>query len=199
MARIEPLSRKDLAQFEDGFAIVEQAMGFVPNSMFTMARVPGLLEGFQALAFAVLGNPMIPGPLAQMVAQVASTAAGCRYCQAHTGHSAERLGVPPEKLADLWTFESSAHFDDAERAALRLALHAGSVPNESTDEDFAECRKYFNEAEIASIIGVISLFGYLNRWNDTMATDLEESPTTFGNTVLADAGWEIGKHGGPAA
>ncbi len=196
MARIEPLSRQDLPQFEDGFAIVEQTMGFVPNSMFTMARVPGLLEGFQALAFAVMGNQLVPRPLGQMVAQVASTAAGCRYCQAHTGHTAERLGVAPEKLADLWTFESSPHFDDAERAALRLALHAGSVPNVSTEEDFVECRKHFDEAQIASIVATISLFGYLNRWNDTMATDLEPSPTEFGETVLADAGWEIGKHAG---
>lgn len=196
MARIEPLPREDLAQYEDGFAVVEQTMGFVPNSMFTMARVPGLLEGFQALAFAVLGQSKIPRDLTQMVAQVTSTAAGCRYCQAHTGHSAHRLGVSEEKLADLWSFETSDHFDDAERAALRLAFHAGSVPNAATDEDFENCRKYFDEDEITSIVATISLFGYLNRWNDTMATDLEASPIAFGQNVLANNGWEVGKHGG---
>jgi AhpD family alkylhydroperoxidase len=196
MARIAPLRREDLPEFEGGFAIVEQAMGFVPNSMFTMARVPGLLEGFQSLAFAVMGSELVPRALGQMVAQVVSNAAGCRYCQAHTGHSAQRLGVSEEKLADLWTFETSPHFDDAERAALRLALHAGQVPNATTEEDFAACRKHFSEEQIASLVATISLFGYLNRWNDTMATDLEPSPTSFGHDVLGASGWEAGKHAG---
>ena len=58
MARIEPLPRDELAAHEAGFAMVEQMMGFVPNSMFTMARVPGLLPAFQGLGAAVLG--MVP-------------------------------------------------------------------------------------------------------------------------------------------
>ncbi len=195
MARIDPLQRDDLAEHADRFALTEQFMGFVPNSMFTMARVPGLLESFQQLASTVFMNGLIEPALGQMVAQVASSAAGCRYCQAHTGHSAERLGVSEAKLADLWTFESSEHFDDAERAALRLALHGASVPNAASDDDFAECKKYFDDDQIAAIVATISLFGYLNRWNDTMATELEESPTEFGGRVLAANGWDVGNHG----
>lgn len=194
MARIDPLLRSELAEFEPGFAMVEEVMGFVPNSMFTMARVPGLLPTFQALAGTILMNEAVPRELTQMVAQVASTAAGCRYCQAHTAHSAERLGVSEEKLADLWMFETSEHFDAAERAALRLAFHAGSQPNVATDEDFAACAEFFDETQISAIVATISLFGYLNRWNDTMATQLEDSPTEFGERVLAGNGWEAGKH-----
>jgi len=40
--------------------------------------------------------------------------------------------------------------------------------------------------------------GYLNRWNDTMATELEDIPLAFGNNVLAKRGWEAGKHAAPA-
>jgi alkylhydroperoxidase family enzyme len=190
------LPRHDLEEFEPGFAMVEQVMGFVPNSMFTMARVPGLLKNFQAMAGTVLMNGLISPELTQMVAQVASTAAGCRYCQAHTAHSAGRLGVGEEKLADLWLFETSEHFDDAERAALRLAFHAASQPNVATDEDFVACAEHFDDAQISAIVATISLFGYLNRWNDTMATDLEDGPTRFGERVLAPNGWDVGKHVG---
>ncbi|KAG1647769.1 hypothetical protein GQR58_030347 [Nymphon striatum] len=56
MAHIEPLAREDLAEFEPGFKIVEEMMGFVPNSMFTMARVPGFVAG-------------IPGPWRRGVGQ----------------------------------------------------------------------------------------------------------------------------------
>lgn len=117
MARIEPLPPEQLADHTARLAATEALMGFVPNSMPTMARVPGLLEAFSSLGRAVLANPRVPMALNQMVAQVASSAAGCRYCQAHTGHSAERLGVADEKLAELWNWERSEHFDAAERAA----------------------------------------------------------------------------------
>jgi alkylhydroperoxidase family enzyme len=196
MARIDPLPAEDLADHEERLRFVEQAMGFVPNSMYTMARVPGLLPAFQDLGRAVFMNGLIPPELGQMVAQVASVAGGCRYCQAHTGHTAARLGVPGEKLAALWSFETSDHFDEAERAALRLAFHAGSQPNGATEEDFEECRKHYSDDQIAAIVATISMFGYLNRWNDTMATDLEEKPGAFGAQVLEAEGWEIGKHAG---
>ena len=52
----------------------------------------------------------------------ASTAAGCRYCQAHTASSATRNGVEAAKVEAVWAFETDDRFDDAERAALRLGL-----------------------------------------------------------------------------
>lgn len=191
---IDPLPPEELAEHAERFAFVEEVMGFVPNSMKTMARVPGLVEAFGGLGGAVFMNGLIPPALVQMVAMVVSTGAGCRYCQAHTSHSAHRLGVSEEKIAALWEFETSEHFDGAERAALRLAFHAGQAPNTTTSEHFDELRKYYTDDQIAAIVSVCSLFGYLNRWNDTMATALEESPAAFGERVLADGGWEPSKH-----
>lgn len=194
MARLDPLDRSDLPEFADAFALTEQFMGFVPNSMPTMARVPGLLPAFQQLAGAVFTNGLIPPELVQLLAHVTSSAAGCRYCQAHTGHSAERLGVPADKLAEIWSFETSEHFSEAERSALRIALGAGSVPNSVSDDDIAVARTHWSDDQVAAIVAACALFGYLNRWNDTLATDLEASPTAFGARMLADRGWEPGKH-----
>lgn len=194
MARIEPLPHDRLEHLAERFALMESLMGFVPNSMPTMARVRGLAEAFSDLGGVVLTNPRLDMALNQMVAQVASSAAGCRYCQAHTAHSAKNLGVSEEKLADLWVWETSEHFDDAERAALTLAFNAASVPNTVTDTHMAELRCHFDDDQIAGLVATISMFGYLNRWNDTMATDLEDKPTDFGRRVLSDAGWEPGKH-----
>ena len=155
--------RNELAAHEAGFAMVEQMMGFVPNSMFTMARVPGLLPAFQGLGAAVLGNGLISRELGQMVAHVASTAAGCQYCQAHTGHTAERNGVDGEKLAVIWEYETSSLFTEAERAALRIAQGSGSVPNGATDEMFAAAREHYTDDQLAAIVAVASFFGYLNQ------------------------------------
>ena len=194
MARIDPLPREDLAEHEDFFQAAEQFMGFVPNSLFTMARVPGLFDAFSSLTRTVFFNDLISPQLVQMLAFMSSAGSGCRYCQAHTAKSVGNPGVPEEKVAALWEFETSEHFDDAERAALRLAFNAGQVPNAATDADFDACKEHYTDDQIAAIVASISVFGYLNRWNDTMATDLEDVPGGFADRVLVDGGWDAGKH-----
>jgi alkylhydroperoxidase family enzyme len=195
MSRIAPLAREDLTAQEPIFGAYEQIMGLVPNTVFTMARVPGLIEGYVGLAHAAAMNGLITEELAQLVGNVASAAAGCRYCQAHTAAHADHLGVDPAKVAELWSFETSERFSDAERAALRLALHAGQSPNGATDADFAECRRYYTEDQITAIVAVCALFGFLNRWNDTIATTLEPRARDVADRVLAPQGWSIGVHG----
>ncbi len=194
MGRIEPLTRDDLAAHEPLFGAYEQIVGFVPSTLFALARVPGLLEGYVGMAHAAAMNGLIPESLAQMVANITSAAAGCRYCQAHTAAHAEHLGVDADKLAELWSFETSPRFDDAERAALRLALHAGQHPNAVTDADFEECRRYYTDDQITAIVAVCALFGFLNRWNDTMATPLEDRPGQVATRLLAPQGWDAGRH-----
>ncbi|MGK2949760.1 MAG: carboxymuconolactone decarboxylase family protein [Acidimicrobiales bacterium] len=194
MSRIAPIPRQDLAEYEEGFAAIEAFMGFVPSSLFAMARVPRLLEGFTGLAQVVFSNGLLPADLTQLVGHLTSAASGCRYCQAHTAAHAEHLGVDEAKLAELWSFETSDHFDEAERAALRLAFHAGQHPNAVTDDDLAACREHFSDEQITAIVAVCALFGYLNRWNDTMATTLEDVPRSTAERVLAGQGWTLGKH-----
>ncbi len=195
MPAITPLSRDALPQYESQLALIEGAMGFVPTSLLTMARLPALFEAFSGLAFAVHTLGEIDRELFHLVAHVASRAAGCRYCQAHTASSAVREGTVPEKLEAVWEFETDSHFDEAERAALRLARDAAQVPNQVTPAHFEELARHFSESQILHLIATISLFGFLNRWNDTLATTLEEEPLAFARTHLAGQGWRVGKHG----
>ena len=194
MPRIEPLPRAELPEFEPDFAMVDAVQGYVPNSLFTMARVPGLMPAFMTMVRTVFMNGLIQPDLVQMVALMASSGSGCRYCQAHTSKAASGHGVSEQKLAAVWEFETSDLFDDAERAALRLALHAGQVPNAATEDDFAGCRLHYTDDQIAAIVASVSLFGYLNRWNDTVATELEDIPNDFASSVLGPQGWDSGKH-----
>jgi alkylhydroperoxidase family enzyme len=177
------------------FSIYEEVMGLVPETLRSMTLVPGLLEGYVGLAHAAAMNGLISEELAQLAGHMASAGAGCRYCQAHTAAHAEHLGVDEATLAELWSFETSDRFDDAERVALRLAFRSGQHPNAVTDDDITACRQHFSDEQITAIVAVCSLFGFLNRWNDTMATTLEDVPRGIAERVLVRQGWEIGKHG----
>lgn len=196
MPRVEPLPRETLAEFEPVFAMIEQTVGFVPNSMLTMGRWPELLQAFSGLVGTISAGTTLPRELKQLVAFVSSNAAGCRYCQAHTSHGASKLGISTEKIEHAFEFEDSALFSDAERAALRLAQDASLVPSAVTDAHFEALREHYDERQIVELVAQIALFGWLNRWNDTMATPLEGGPRDFGHSHLAPHGWELGSHGG---
>ena len=194
MPRIDAVSRESLAEFEPVFKIVETVMGFVPNSLLTMGRRPALFRGFAALSGEVLGPGRVPPATKQLVAFVTSNASGCRYCQAHTSSSASRAGASAEKIQAAFDYANNPLFSDAERAALALANDASLVPNAAGDIHFEELGKHYSEEEIVEIMAVIALFGWLNRWNDTMATTLEDEPVAFAHENLASKGWEAGPH-----
>ena len=113
---------------------------------------------------------------------------------AHTAGASLRLGIDEAKFDAVWEYQTSPLFDEKERVAVEFTVAASSQPNGVTDELFARMKQHWTEPEIIEITGVIALFGFLNRWNDTMATPLEEEPIAIGKKHLAGKGWMVGKH-----
>ena len=73
-------------------------------------------------------------------------------------------------------------------------MAASQIPN-AVDEDIErKLREHWDDGEIVEITAVISLFGYLNRWNDTMATSIENGAVESGEKYLSKHGWNKGKH-----
>jgi hypothetical protein len=68
------------------------------------------------------------------------------------------------------------------------------VPNSVTDEIAENLKKHWNDGEIVEITGVVALFGYLNRWNDSMGTEMETGAIESGEKWLKKKGWAPGKH-----
>ena len=197
MARIAPVRRDESKDLETVFEITEAVMGFVPNSMLIMARDPDLLAAFAELSAVIVARPgrLDPG-LKALIMYIVSRSAGCQYCVAHSANLAASRAIPVRKVQEVWQYETSTEFNDAERAALRFAQAAGQVPNAVSDADFAELRRHFHEDEILEIVAAIAFLGFLNRWNDTLATPLEAAPKDFAERHLAAAGWTLGKHAG---
>ncbi len=197
MGRIHGVTPDDSPAFRQLEALCIETLGFMPNSVLAMLRVPGLAQGLGAINGAVMGPGTVDKGFKRLIAHMASRAAGCQYCMAHTAAGSQVHGISADKLDALWTFERSALFSDAEKVALELALAAGQVPNAADDEMFERLRRHWSEEQILEIVGVVSLFGFLNRWNDTLATSLEDHPVAVANKHLAPHGWSPGKHHNP--
>ena len=136
----------------------------------------------------------MPAELKNLVAHIASRTHGCRYCQAHALQGAGRAGAAQERLEAVWEYRTSDLFSEAERAALDFAVHAASVPNLVTDADFDRLRQHWDEGQVVEILAAVSLYGFLNRWNDSLATPLEEGSAAAAEAALGDKGWTRGKH-----
>lgn len=173
----------------------EETLGFCPNSIKTMHHRPRIAYAFIEMNKAVMANEgRVTSALKRMIAYVSSNTAGCRYCQAHAIRAAERYGANAEQLENIWEYQTHPAFSEAERAALDLALTASTVPNSVTDEVASRLRKHWDDGEIVEIMGVIALFGYLNRWNDSMGTEMEDGAIESGQKHLQKRGWNPGKH-----
>ncbi len=195
MPLVAPLPLDHSSEVASLATFFNETLGFPPNSVLTMQRRPAIAKAFIALNKAVMENGgRLTSEQKRLIGHLASANAGCRYCEAHTALAAKRYGASDERLAALWEFRTSALFSNGERAAFEFALAASSVPNAVDANIAAALQAHWSDDEIVEMLGVISLFGYLNRWNDSMGTSLEEPAEAAGVQHLAPHGWSPGKH-----
>ena len=196
MPFMQPLAFDSVPEdIQERFLHYKETRGFTPNSIQTMARRPNIVRAFMQLNQAVLYEGTVSEELKMLVSLISSQVSGCRYCQAHMANLSKIYQASADKIAAVWEFETSDLFTEAERAALRVAYHGALSPAQTTQEHFDELYKYFDEGQIVEIVASVALFGFLNRWNDSMATELEELPATVASDTIGQGfGWEAGKH-----
>lgn len=195
MRRLDTVSPHSLPEdLLQAVADAEKYMGFVANDILLLAWKPEILRAAGPFMRAIYRDDLVSFELKRLIGMMASWAAGCQYCVAHTGHGASLLGVPESKIAALPQFESDPAFSASERAALRVALGASRMPSEVTDAEWAELRSHYSNEQVIEIMAVIGMFGFLNRFNATLQTELESSPLNFARRSLSATGWTAGRH-----
>ncbi|MBW4475486.1 MAG: carboxymuconolactone decarboxylase family protein [Tolypothrix brevis GSE-NOS-MK-07-07A] len=193
MPRLEPKPLASLAEHDEMFKQLEEFFGFLPNDYLTMGHKPAVMKAVVELTGAVLlAEGKTPMPLRLLVMYVASRAAGCMYCTSHCAVLSLKHGLPMEKIQNIHDYKTHPSFSDAERAALNVAEKANRLPNAVTDEDFEELRKHYGDEAIAEIVSQIAMMSFYNKWNDTMATNIEKPPFDMASSSLS--WWSAGKH-----
>ena len=197
MALVDPLEEAAMEPaLRDQVQFFKGPLGVIPNSVRTMAHRPAIAAAFTALNVAVMADTGTVTPeFKRLLGYASSFASGCLYCQAHMILASERFGASEARLAAVFDFEGSEAFSEAEKAALAFARAATEVPNGVTEAVGARLKAHWSPEAIVEIMGVVALFGYLNRWNDSMGSALEDLPRSKGEGRLAQAtGWQVGKH-----
>jgi alkylhydroperoxidase family enzyme len=160
-------------------------------------RWPELMQVFQRLVELVMVSPgNLSRQLRSELFTMASIAGGCQHCQAHGAYTLHLMGVEPDRVRDIWTFEQSNGFSESEKAALRLARDGALVPNMVEPGHFEELRRHYSDRQIVEMLAVISLAGWFNRWNNSIATVTDRESVEWAEANLNAVGWRLGKHAG---
>ncbi len=160
---------------------------------------PELMQTFTKLVELVMvSSTNLSQQLRSEIFTMASVASGCRHCQSHGAYTLHMMGVNPDRIRAIWTFEQDTEFSEADKEALRLARDAASVPNQVESGHFENLRKYWSDRQIVEMLSVISLAGWYNRWNDSIATVTDQESVDWAEQGLRAVGWELGKHSGAA-
>lgn len=160
---------------------------------------PELMQVFQDLVELVMVSPSnLSRQIRSELFTMASIAGGCQHCQAHGAYALHLMGADPDRIRDIWAFEQSTEFSEAERAALTLARDGALVPSAVEPRHFSDLRRHYSERQIVEMLAVISLAGWYNRWNNSIATVTDQESTEWAEANLKAVGWELGKHAGAA-
>lgn len=189
---VKPLNSED-KELKKLIKFYDETLGFCPNSIKTMFIRPQIAYAFINLNKAVMENKgELSSKIKRLIGYLASTVSGCRYCQAHTIRAAERYGSDDKQLNEIWDFRESSAFTEKEKIAFEFTIASSSIPNQVNDKISSELRDHWDDGEIVEMLGVISLFGFLNRWNDSMGTPIEEGALESGNKFIKN--WNPNKH-----
>jgi alkylhydroperoxidase family enzyme len=73
--------------------------------------------------------------------------------------------VSDNKLREITSFATSAHYAPAERAALAYAETMTITGQKVTDELFAEVRRHFSEAQVVELTAAVALENFRSKFN----------------------------------
>lgn len=189
-----PLDRETSPGLESTFQAAETFYGYLPNYFLAMSRLPAAVEAYTTFLTELYDEVTLPSGLAQLISLEASSVSGCTYSIAHSAMKASQVGVANNKIAAIGHYQTSPLYNGRERAALEFANKSAQAPSPLDQIDFDNMNVHFSETEICEIVFIVALTGFHNRWNDSVATELETDPLSYANHNLPADLWQLSKH-----
>ena len=151
----------------------QQAFGFLPNLLATMAQAPALLEGYLALS-AIFDKTDLSPTERQIILMVNNRLNGCTYCMAaHTGIS-KAQGVPDDIIE---TLRDGTELSDPKLEALRvftMKINESRGWPEESDIDALLTAGYTSRTVLEVILGT-ALKVMSNYTNHIASTPLDDA------------------------
>lgn len=133
---------------------------------------PRIAQSLDEHVRTVLGDGTVPAPVKELCAAMVSAVNFCEPLLVSHRGAARKLGVPIEKLNDLWDYARSEQFNDAERAALAAAVALSREPRALPPSVWAQLHEQYDEGQVAEILCTIGALNYVARLQNAFDTEL---------------------------
>ena len=108
---------------------------------------------------------------------IVSRANDCQYCLGHQELKLKRVGMADDQIASLDCRWDS--FPSNEQAAMKATRKLTLTPQQFSEQDIADLKQYYSDAEIIDIIYTVSRYNAVNRWTSSTGIPQDQS---FGGT-----------------
>jgi alkylhydroperoxidase family enzyme len=164
MARIPLLDRNHLTDADQAIYERLQVSRGVPtgNIWRALANAPPLLDRILSLADALRHDVTIEKRFRELAVLMVGVVAKSSYEFDHHWNAALKAGLARDKLQALADFETSALFDDAERAVLRYAKEI-TAAGEVGDATWDTLRAHFDDRQATEITVTIAWYNCVVR------------------------------------
>jgi alkylhydroperoxidase family enzyme len=186
------------ARYGSLLELVRKLIGVMPNSHGYLEIWPTALRTYNVLMPNLLNMPFLMWGMGAsrstvgLTMYVSSRAAGCAYCSAHSCNFALRRGATVEEVAS--ALDRAPALTEADRAAVRVARALSVVPADISEEDRANLRRHFSEADAEWVVLAAAMMGWLNKAMNALGVPLEEATVAGANGVIGASGWTPGQH-----
>jgi uncharacterized peroxidase-related enzyme len=181
VTRITKIQKDTLdPKFTEFYSAVENLLGRVPNFYKTFSNSPFLAMAFlpiNALAQREWQGTNISGKIKELIVIKTSHTNGCKYCYAHNTSLGRAAGIGDEhiKAISLNEYANSSLFKKEEVLALKWAEAVTLNKAAKDDALFIELKSYYTENQIAEMTILCAMFNMINRINDSLDVDLEDT------------------------
>ena len=141
----------------------------------TLALQPQIGRTLELHVRSVIEAGSVPVETKMLCAAMAAAVNFCTPLLVEYRAAARSLGVPVDKLNDLWEFARSDRFTPPQRAALAAAVALSREPRGLPATVWMQLRSSYDDGQIAEILCTIGTLNYLSRVTNAIETQGDAS------------------------
>ncbi|MFU8840118.1 MAG: carboxymuconolactone decarboxylase family protein [Nitriliruptoraceae bacterium] len=154
----------------------EARFEMVLNIFKITGNAPEIARPMWQVYFDILQDGQIPWVDKELLILKSTKMGDCLYCVTQHEVVAGRLGVTPQKQADIVGVEyrTSPHYTPAEVAILDLCSHVVLDPERIPAEVWRRVREHYDDGQIVEVVATIGAYLQVSKFGDALGVQLEE-------------------------
>ncbi len=154
----------------------EARFEMVLNIFKITGNAPEIAQKMWEIYFDILQDGQVTWVDKELLILKSTKMGDCLYCVTQHEVVSGRLGVTPEKQADIVGVEyrASEHYTPAEVAILDLCAHVVLDPERIPAEVWRRVKEHYDDGQIVELVATIGAYLQVSKFGDALGVELEE-------------------------